>query len=129
MPVKEFTKNFTDGIIDMVPLLFNILLAFMIQAANGKMGFSDFIISAFTRNINPKFLPVMAFLIVGVTAFLAASFWALIVITFPIFIPLAQSMGIEVSLVIAAIMSGGIRQSGLSVFRCYIHGSIGDGGF
>lgn len=106
MPVKEFTKNFTDGIIDMVPLLFNILLAFMIQAANGKMGFSDFIISAFTRNINPKFLPVMAFLIVGVTAFLAASFWALIVITFPIFIPLAQSMGIEVSLVIAAIMSG-----------------------
>ncbi|MDD3219154.1 MAG: Na+/H+ antiporter NhaC family protein [Lachnospiraceae bacterium] len=106
MPVKEFTKNFTDGIIDMVPLLFNILLAFMIQAANGKMGFSDFIISAFTRNINPKFLPVMAFLIVGGTAFLAASFWALIVITFPIFIPLAQSMGIEVSLVIAAIMSG-----------------------
>lgn len=45
-------------------------------------------------------------LAVGAAAFFAASFWMLIVLTFPVFIPLAQSMGIDPSLVIAAIMSG-----------------------
>jgi len=39
-------------------------------------------------------------------SFAAASFWILIVISVPIFIPLAINMGIEPSIVVAAIMSG-----------------------
>lgn len=51
-------------------------------------------------------IPLIAFVSVASITFFAASFWSLIVIAFPIFLPMAVRMGVNPSLVIAAIMSG-----------------------
>ena len=106
MKVIDFTDCFISGITDMVPLLVTIMMGFAMQDAVARMGFNDFILSLCSRTLRPEILPVAAFILVGLAAFFAASFWMLIIITFPIFIPLAQSMGIDPALVIAAIMSG-----------------------
>ena len=90
----------------MVPLLLAVMLGFAMQDAVADMGFNEFVLSLCSENILPQILPAVIFLLVGLAAFLAASFWMLIVITFPIFIPLAQVMGIDPSLIIAAVMSG-----------------------
>lgn len=104
--ITWFTDCFVSGITDMVPLLFTMTFGFAMQSAIEKLGFNDFVLMVCSQTIKPAFLPVIAFLAVGAAAFFAASFWMLIVLTFPVFIPLAQSMGISPSLVIAAIMSG-----------------------
>ena len=106
MKLRDFTECFLSGISDMVPLLTTILMGFAMLNAVESMGFSDFLVSACSEFIAPQFLPVAAFLLVACAAFLAASFWMLIVITFPIFIPLAQNLGINPSIIIAAVMSG-----------------------
>lgn len=106
MKITAFTDCFIDGITDMVPLLFTIMMGFAMQDAVARMGFNDFILSLCSRTLRPEILPAAAFILVGLAAFFAASFWMLIIITFPIFIPLAQTMGIDPALVIAAVMSG-----------------------
>lgn len=106
MKITAFTDCFIDGITDMVPLLFTIMMGFAMQDAVARMGFNDFILALCSRTLRPEILPAAAFVLVGLAAFFAASFWMLIIITFPIFIPLAQTMGIDPALVIAAVMSG-----------------------
>ncbi len=106
MKITVFTDCFTGGIADMVPLLFTIMMGFAMQDAVARMGFNDFILALCSRTLRPEILPAAAFILVGLAAFFAASFWMLIIITFPIFIPLAQTMGIDPALVIAAVMSG-----------------------
>ena len=106
MKITVFTDHFVNGVTGMVPLLLAVMLGFAMQDAVADMGFNEFVLSLCSENILPQILPAVIFLLVGLAAFLAASFWMLIVITFPIFIPLAQVMGIDPSLIIAAVMSG-----------------------
>ena len=106
MKLRDFTDSYLKGIADMVPLLTTILMGFAMLNAVESMGFNDFLVSACSEFVAPQFLPMAAFLLVACAAFLAASFWMLIVITFPIFIPLAQTLGINPSIIIAAVMSG-----------------------
>ena len=56
--------------------------------------------------MTPTILPAFVFVIVGLVTFAAASFWILIMLTVPIFVPLAVTMGVDPAFVIAAIMSG-----------------------
>lgn len=106
MKITEFTDYFIDGITDMVPLLLTITLGFAMQNAVEQLGFNEFVLAVCSQTLSVEWIPVIAFLAVGMAAFFAASFWMLIVLTFPIFIPLTQVMGGNTALVIAAIMSG-----------------------
>lgn len=106
MKTSEFTDLFIDGIKEMIPLLVTITLGCVMQSGMEKMGFNDYISSVCSKTLNVKILPLVAFLMVAIAAFFAASFWILIVLTFPIFIPIVQSMGGNPLLIIAAVMSG-----------------------
>ena len=106
MGIQAFTDCFMKGVQDMVPLLLTITLGFAMQSAMEKMGFTDFLLSLCSQNLQVEILPLAAFVVVALAAFFAASFWVLIVLTFPIFIPLARTMGGSIPLIIAAIMSG-----------------------
>lgn len=106
MTLSEFTNTLLEGVTGMASLAFVICFAYIVGVANDAMGFSDFVINGFNGAIPPSLLPAIAFLVVAGVSFAAASFWILIVISVPIFIPLAINMGIEPSIVVAAIMSG-----------------------
>lgn len=106
MTLTEFMDNMFAGITSMAPLAFIICFAYILGSANDAMGFSGFVINGLSGFIPPALLPALAFVLIAAVTFAAASFWVLIVITVPIFVPLAQTMGLDPAIIIAAIMSG-----------------------
>jgi len=106
MKPSEFINNIFEGVQNMANLAFIIGVAFILVTANDIMGFSNYVIQSLSGFVAPSILPALVFLIVAFVAFAAASFWALIVITVPIFVPLAVEMSINPAVVVAAIMSG-----------------------
>ncbi len=106
LTLTEFMGSLFEGIASMASLAVVICFAYMLGAANDAMGFSSYVIGGMTKTISPAFLPAITFVVVGFVAFAAASFWVLILITTPIFIPLSISMGVDPAIVVAAIMSG-----------------------
>lgn len=106
MKIQEFFDTFTSGASTMMPLLITMYVTFIMEAATREMGFMDYLTGLISRTFPAWSIPVIAFVSVASITFFAASFWALIVISFPIFLPMAVSMGVNPSLVIAAVMSG-----------------------
>lgn len=106
MTLGQFLDHFFAGLTGMAPLAFIIMFAYMLGISNEEMGFAPYLIGIMTKIVPPALLPMLAFIAVAAVTFAAASFWVLIVITVPIFVPLAVSMGIDPAIVIAAIMSG-----------------------
>jgi Na+/H+ antiporter NhaC len=90
----------------MMPLLITIYLTFIMEMSVEEMGFMDYLTGLISRTFPAWSIPVIAFVSVSVITFFAASFWSLIVISFPIFLPMAAAMGVNPSLVIGAVMSG-----------------------
>ncbi|EZH65493.1 hypothetical protein DH09_17870 [Bacillaceae bacterium JMAK1] len=106
MTPTQFMTNFGEGLTTMTTLAFIILLALAIGEGNRELGLSEYMIEVFTVFISPQLLPLIAFLACGFIAFITGNFWALIVLVAPIFMPLSFEMGVNPSLMIAAIMSG-----------------------
>lgn len=106
MKLTEILDTFLEGAAKLTPMLITIFFTYIMQNAITQMGFIDYLTEIMSRTIPAYLLPVTVFLSVGCITFFAASFWALIVISFPIFLPMALHQGVNPSLVIAAIMSG-----------------------
>ena len=104
--VTEFFDTFLNGCSGMTPMLITIFVTFIMEKCTEEMGFTDFVTRFMSRTVPAGLLPATAFLFVACITFFAASFWTLIVIAFPIFLPMAVSMGVNPSLVIGAVMSG-----------------------
>ena len=106
LTLTKIIDDIIGGITSMAGLAFVIMCGYMLSIANTHLGFSEYVIDALTSFISPQLLPMFAFLIVGLVSFAAANFWVLIMLTTPVFVPLAVNMGIDPAIIIAAIMSG-----------------------
>ena len=106
MRLKEVFDTFTAGASTIMPLLITMYVTFIMEAAVEEMGFMDYLTGLISRTFPAWGIPAVAFISVASITFFAASFWSLIVISFPIFLPMAVQMGVNPSLVIAAVMSG-----------------------
>ena len=104
--VDSFLETFTSGMSAVLPLILNIFAVYIMENASAKMGFMDALAQLISTHFPKVILPMMAFISVAAITFFAASFWALIVISYPIFIPMAAATGIPAYIIIAAIMSG-----------------------
>ena len=83
-----------------------ICFAFMLSSANRELGFFEILIGALERWLSPTLLPVLTFITVAFATFATSGYWIMQVLSIPIFIPLAFTMGINPAIIIAAIMSG-----------------------
>jgi Na+/H+ antiporter NhaC len=106
MTLTQYMNGLLEGVTSMANLAFTILISFALDAINERVGFSEYVIGIFTEYISPSFLPVLTFLICAFIAFTSSSFWALIVIGTPVFVPLALGVGVSPMVLIAGIMSG-----------------------
>lgn len=106
MTLSDFMRFFFDGAKSMVSLAVVICFAFMLSAANKELGLFDIIIGGVGSTVSPTLLPVMVFIVVAFTTFATSGYWMVQIISIPIFIPLAFSMNVNPSLILAAIMSG-----------------------
>lgn len=106
MKCREFFDTFLSGASTIMPMLVTIFVTYIMESAIEDMGFIGFMTGLISQTIPAWLIPVSAFLIVAVITFFAASFWTLIVISFPIFLPMAISIQVNPALVIGAVMSG-----------------------
>ncbi len=108
MNFSEFCDSSIDGFKDMVLVLGIIVAAFFLQQANDALGLTPFVIDSVKPLLSPSLLPAAAFLIISLLAFATGSFWGIAAIAFPIIIPLAQSMDVNIFLSSAAIISAAV---------------------
>ncbi|MBS3942723.1 MAG: sodium:proton antiporter [Dethiobacter sp.] len=105
MRFGEFFDNSMAGFKDMLPVLAIIAAAFFLQRANEGLGLTTYVIESVKPLLSGAFLPVVTFIIVSFLTFTTGSFWGIAAIAFPIILPLAQAMDVNIFLVSGAVIS------------------------
>ena len=90
----------------MAGLTFMIIIAIAIVDINLTLGFDTFTIGIFTSYLPIPVIPVLIFLIAAFVAFISANLWGFIMISLPVFVPLAFELGLNPAILIAAMLSG-----------------------
>ncbi|MDO4491736.1 MAG: Na+/H+ antiporter NhaC family protein [Lachnospiraceae bacterium] len=107
MSVEEFFNLTVSGFGSMLSIFFLLTACFTLQEITAALGMTDFIIDIAMPYLTPALFPVACFLLLGVLAFATGSDWGMSAVVIPIFIPLAQALGANIVLTMAAIISGG----------------------
>jgi Na+/H+ antiporter NhaC len=105
MNLYKYFASIIKGIVDMLPLLVIIILAYSLQEANTGLGLTDFVIGGALTTISPALLPAMVFIVIGLLSFASGTFWGLAIIAFPIVAPLAEAVGANPLLCAGAVVS------------------------
>jgi len=92
MSLSETIDAWFLGIRSMLLAVIILILAWAIGAIAVEMKTADYIISLIGDNISPHFLPVIIFLVAGLTSFATGTSWGTMAILMPIVIPLSHSV-------------------------------------
>jgi Na+/H+ antiporter NhaC len=103
-----FTSTAIKGTVELMPLAMLMVLAFAIGQACKDLQTGIYLASVVETWIPMGLLPAVIFIISCVVAFSTGTSWGTFSIMLAITIPIAIQTGIPVSLVIAAVLSGGV---------------------
>lgn len=103
----EFFDLLIDGVKNMLLPLIMVVLAYMFAAANEAIGFLEYVINTATANVTPQMLPLVIFIILGITEFIMGLSWGMYVIAIPMVIPIALNLGVDPVYVIGAVAAAG----------------------
>ncbi len=92
MSLSETIDAWFFGLRSMLFAVIILTLAWSIGAITVEMRTADYIISLIGDNISPHFLPVIIFLVAGLTSFATGTSWGTMAILMPIVIPLSHSV-------------------------------------
>ena len=92
MSLSETIDAWFLGVRSMLLAVIILTLAWAIGAITVDMKTADYIISLIGDNISPHFLPVIIFLVAGLTSFATGTSWGTMAILMPIVIPLSHSV-------------------------------------
>ncbi len=116
MTLNHYLDSVISGFKDMVGVLMIITSAFTLRDINSLLGMPDYVIGAAKAAMDPRLLPVAAFLIVTALGVAAGNFWGICAISFPVIIPIAQALGGNLLLTAGAIISATAAASHLCFF-------------
>ncbi len=105
---KAYFDAFFEGLGEMLPIATILFFAVFIGKVIGDLGTAKYLAHLLTGNISPIWMPMLIFLVASVTAFSTGTSWGTFSIMMPIALALAASMHLDIPLVIAAVISGGI---------------------
>ena len=105
LPWGDIFEAVLDGIKLMVPALTVVVVAFMFKSVNDQLGLPAYVIETVQPVMTAKLLPVLTFVTMAVVAFATSSFWGIFAIAIPIFMPLAEALGVPTPLVLGALLS------------------------
>ncbi|MEU6541557.1 Na+/H+ antiporter NhaC family protein [Streptomyces sp. NPDC047000] len=105
---EGYLDTVIEGMKDMLSLALIMSLAFVFVAALDDLGFTKFVVSRVSGNVPAALLPVLIFVLFGITEFLVTLNWSLYLLALPVVIPLAQQADANPNLVIAALISAGL---------------------
>lgn len=106
MTIKEFIENFFEGMKDMIFIATFIMMAFIFVEIENGLGFSDYVIETVKPYMIGGLIPVITFIVVGLMSFAGMDFWAVMILFFPIVVPLSEYFGINLYLAMGSIVSG-----------------------
>ncbi|WP_295799818.1 Na+/H+ antiporter NhaC family protein [uncultured Microbulbifer sp.] len=108
MTLDELSHTWMEGAGRMLPLAIILVLALALGTVSKTLGTGQYVASLVGDSIPLALLPAVIFLVSGVIAFSVGSSWGTFSIMLPIAIPVATAMGAEPTLLVAAVLSGGI---------------------
>ncbi len=109
MKHKEYFSALYEGIADMIPIVFILLLAFLIGTVIKELGTANYIATQMQEfDISVTLLPTLVFLVSALTAFSTGTSWGTFSIMMPIALGLAGTFDLYIPLMIGAVISGGI---------------------
>ncbi|MFH1516318.1 MAG: Na+/H+ antiporter NhaC family protein [Pseudomonadota bacterium] len=113
MAGKAFSKGALQergfaGIAEMVPVVAILFLSIALGDSLRVLGTGAFMASVAEAFVAPMVVPAVLFVVAGVTAFMTGTSWGTYGIMIPIAMPLAIALGLPPSLVLAAVIGGGV---------------------
>jgi Na+/H+ antiporter NhaC len=106
MTFSEFWDTFVKGFADMLPIIILLIAALTFQNIASEMQMTEFFVELCQPIMSGKLFPMIAFIIVGLLAFMIANAWGVCTLVAPVLIPLGVSVGANPVLIMAAILSG-----------------------
>ena len=100
----EFTDVALEGLKNMIMPLLLMVLAFLFA----QIHFTLYVIETATKFVTPQVMPLVVFIALAITEFITGTNWGMYIIALPIVIPLAQSIGCDVTLAVSAVLSAGV---------------------
>lgn len=105
---KELVDVGFEGLSELLPLVTIVLFSLTLGASLKELGTGLFIAGFVGDNLPLIFVVPMLFVVGGIISFSTGTSWGTFAILIPIGVPLIQSLGLPPSLVIAAILGGGV---------------------
>ncbi len=107
MTMSGFCDLWIKGFADSIPALSIILAALFMRQASSDINLPEYVMNAVQPYVNAQTFPMIAFIVVAILGFVTGSNWGIPAVCAPIIIPLGASVGADLLLVMAAIVSGG----------------------
>ena len=108
MTAEEFVDVCIEGFKSMITPLLLMVLAFLFARVNSAIHFTDYVITTATSLVTPKLMPLIIFIALSFTEFITGTNWGMYIIALPIVIPLAQALGVNITLAVSAVLSAGV---------------------
>jgi len=108
MKHKSYFISLYKGMGEMIPVTMILVLALLIGSVIKDLGTASYLANILEGNIPVVLLPLLIFIISAITAFSTGTSWGTFSIMLPIALSLAGMMHLDIPLVIAAVISGGI---------------------
>lgn len=105
---EEYLDTILEGMKDMLMLAVIMATAFILVDSITELGFSNYIVEAASSKVAAEFLPFIIFVMFSATEFLVTLNFSLYILAIPVLVPLAEIVGANGGLVIAALISAGI---------------------
>lgn len=106
MTFSEFWDTFVKGFSDMLPIIILLISALTFQKIASEMQMTEFFVDLCKPFMAGSVFPMITFIIVGLLAFMIANAWGVCTLVAPVLLPLGASVGANIILVMAAILSG-----------------------
>lgn len=104
LTLNQFCAAMLEGFKDMLGVIGIVYAAFVLRTFNNELGLTNYVIGLVDGRISAALLPAVIFIVVAALIFAAGNFWGMAAITFPVVVPMAMSVGADMTLVGAAIV-------------------------
>lgn len=105
---KSYFEAMYNGLGDMIPITIVMILAFLIGKVIGDLGTAKYLASMAGGTISSAVIPLLIFLLSSLMAFATGTSWGTFSVMMPIALALGGAIGIEPSLMVATVISGGV---------------------
>lgn len=106
--LNEILDLVMKGMGGLIPMGLLMVFAFTMGATCKTMGTGPYVASLATAAIHPALVIPLVFLVACFISFATGTSWGTFAIMMPIAVPLAQSMGLNLPVMVSAVMGGGV---------------------